>query len=80
MHEARAGLHEAIRSSDATESSVRAASAQVATVEADLAVERLKLFREISPVLTEQQRKKVEAFQERLDAAIQEHLQRLEHR
>ena len=67
LHEARTGLREAIQASEATEASVRAASAKVAAVEADLAVERLKLFGKISPILTEEQRAKVKEFQSRID-------------
>ncbi len=67
LHDARVGLREAIQASDATETTVRAASAKVASVEADLAVERLKLFGKISPILTEEQRDKVKEFQSRID-------------
>ena len=67
LHEARSGLRNAIQSPDATEASVRAASAKVAAVEADLAVERLKLHGKISPILTADQREKLSEFQARLD-------------
>src|SRR5215469_14694113 len=66
-HDARVGLREAIQAPDATESSVRVASAKVASVEADLAVERLKLFSKISPILTSDQREKVKEFQFRIE-------------
>ena len=67
LRAARVGLREAIQASDATETSVRAASAKVAVAEADLAVERLKLFGKISPILTDEQRDKVKEFQSKLD-------------
>jgi Spy/CpxP family protein refolding chaperone len=44
LHQARQNLRAAIRAGDATEESVRAASAQVAAAEANLAVERMKLL------------------------------------
>jgi len=67
LHEARVGLREAIQTADANETSVRASSAKVAAVEADLAVERLKLYGRISPILTTEQREKIMEFQTRLD-------------
>jgi Spy/CpxP family protein refolding chaperone len=67
LHAARAGLRSAIQAPDATEASVRAASAKVAAAEADLAVERLRLFGKISPILTEDQRAKLSEMQSRLD-------------
>jgi Spy/CpxP family protein refolding chaperone len=67
LHDARVGLREAIQASDANESSVRSASAKVAGVEADLAVERLKIHGKISPILTPEQLEKVREFQARLD-------------
>ncbi len=66
-HDARVGLREAIQAPDATESSVRVASAKVAAIEADLAVERLKIFSKLSPILTSDQREKVKEFQTRID-------------
>ena len=67
LHEARVGLREAIQAADANETTVRAASAKVASVEADLAVERLKLYGRISPILTAEQRDQVMEFQTKLD-------------
>ena len=67
LHDARVGLRETIQASDANESSVRSASAKVAAVEADIAVERLKIYGKISPILTPEQREKVHEFQGRLD-------------
>jgi Spy/CpxP family protein refolding chaperone len=67
LHDARTGLRSVIQGSDATEASVRAASAKVAAVESDLAVERLKLFGKISPILTGDQREKLGEMQSRAD-------------
>ena len=77
LHDARTGLREAIQASNATETTVRAASAKVAAVEADLAVERLKLFGKISPILTEEQRAKIKEFQSRLDDFVDGAIDRL---
>jgi Spy/CpxP family protein refolding chaperone len=67
LHEARTNLRAAIRAKDANESSVRAASAKVAGAEADLAVERMKIFAKLSPILTEEQRTKISEFESRMD-------------
>ncbi len=67
-HEARADLRAAIRANDATETSVRAASAKVSAVDADLAVERMKLFEKIKPLLTEEQLKKISELEKRANA------------
>jgi len=66
----RKNLREAIRAKDASETTVRAASARVAGVEADLAVERFKLYGKISPILTEEQRQKAADLQARADEWI----------
>jgi Spy/CpxP family protein refolding chaperone len=80
MRDARAGLRTAIRSTDANETSVRAASARVAAVEADVAVERMKLFHQISPILTDEQRTKLAALQSNLDGVIDQAIQRIDAR
>jgi Spy/CpxP family protein refolding chaperone len=67
LHDARKNLRAAIQAADAGESSVRAASATVAGVEADLAVERMKLFSKISPVLTDEQRRQISDLTQRAD-------------
>jgi Spy/CpxP family protein refolding chaperone len=59
LHSARQNLRAAIRASDANETSVRAASARVAEAEADLAVERMKIYGKIAPILTEEQRRQI---------------------
>jgi Spy/CpxP family protein refolding chaperone len=80
LRDARAGLRTAIRSTDANETSVRAASARVAAVEADVAVERMKLFHQISPILTDEQRTKLAALQSKLDGFVDQAINRLDAR
>ena len=67
LHAARENLRAAIQASDANETTVRAASAQVAAVEADLAVERMKIFGKIAPILTDEQRQQISEFEQRAD-------------
>ena len=67
LHDARKALRVAIQADDATEASVRKASAAVATVEANLAVERLQLYDKIAPVLTAEQRRQIAGFEQRAD-------------
>ena len=67
LHEARSNLRTAIRASDATETSVRAASAPVAAAEADLAVERMRLYGKIAPLLTDAQHRQLAGLQQRVD-------------
>ena len=76
-HDARKDLRAAIRAADATESSVRAAAAKVAGVEADLAVERMKLSAKLSPILTEEQRAKIAEFEQRRDGLVDEWIARV---
>lgn len=66
-HEARVDLRTAIRADQPTEANVRAAAAQVAGVAADLAVERMKLYGKIRPVLTDAQRAKIGALEQNFD-------------
>jgi Spy/CpxP family protein refolding chaperone len=70
LHAARIDLRAAIRATDASESSVRAASAKVAGAEADLAVERMKLYGRIAPILTDEQRQKITLLEETADAFV----------
>ena len=67
VHDARKNLRTAIRASDANEASVRAASAKVASAEADLAVERMKLYGKIAPILTDVQRQQIADWQQGAD-------------
>ena len=67
LHDARMNLRAAIRASNASEASVRAASATVAVAEADFAVERMKLYGKIAPILTDAQRQQLAEMQQRAD-------------
>ena len=77
LHDARQGLRAAIRASDANESAVRAASAKVASAEADFAVERMKLYAKIAPILTDEQRRKISDLEQRADSLVAGALARL---
>ena len=76
LHDARKGLRDAIRASDANEAAVRTASASVAAVESDLAVERMKLYGKIAPILTDAQRKELADLQAVGDDAVDNALAR----
>jgi len=67
LHTARENLRAAIQASDANETTVRAAAAKVAAVEADLAVERMKIFGKIAPILTDEQRQQLSEFEQSAD-------------
>jgi periplasmic protein CpxP/Spy len=67
LHNTKAGLRETIQKKGVTESDIRAASAKVAAVEADLAVERAKIYGKISPILTADQLSKIDEFQQKMD-------------
>jgi len=67
LHTARQNLRAAIQAGDANETTVRAASAKVAAAEADLAVERMKIYGKIAPILTEAQRQQLSELQQRAD-------------
>ena len=75
--EARKNLRSAIRAGDSSESSVRAASARVATAAADLAVERMRLYGKIAPILTDAQRRQLADRQRRADGALDRLIARL---
>jgi len=78
LHDTRAQLRAAIHKADATEASVRDAAAKVSTVEADLAVERLKLYGKISPILTADQRAKLADFEAGIDQFIERVISRID--
>jgi Spy/CpxP family protein refolding chaperone len=63
----RGALRKLVQSANATESAIRNAAAKVASVEADLAVERHKLYSKLSPILTQEQRDKLKEFQDKVD-------------
>jgi Spy/CpxP family protein refolding chaperone len=68
VREVRQNLRAAIHAHDANETAVRAASARVASAEADLAVERMKLYGKIAPILTDEQRRQVSNLESRRSA------------
>jgi Spy/CpxP family protein refolding chaperone len=73
LHKARVDMRGVIQSQTSgkvDEKAVRAAHAKVAAVEADLAVERAKIYAKISPVLTPEQLDKVREFQQRRDENV----------
>lgn len=70
LHAARENLRATIQACDANETAVRAASAWVAAVEADLAVERMKIYGKIAPILTNEQRQQLSDFEQRADAWV----------
>jgi Spy/CpxP family protein refolding chaperone len=70
LHDARINLRTTIQTDGATEADVRAASSKVAGVEADLAVEWLKLFGKISPILTGEQRAKLTELEQNFDSLV----------
>jgi Spy/CpxP family protein refolding chaperone len=67
LRSARAELRDTIQQEGATEETIRAASARVADVEAELAVERAKLHGKISPILTADQLARLKEFQQKVD-------------
>jgi len=67
LHDARKSLRAAIHASDANETVVRAAAAKVAAVEGNLAVERMKIYGKIAPILTDEQRRQIADFEQRVD-------------
>jgi Spy/CpxP family protein refolding chaperone len=77
MHDARKALRSAIHASDANETSVRAAAARVAAVEGDLAVERMKIYGKIAPILTDEQRQKIADFEQRADNLVDDVIARI---
>jgi len=77
LHDARKNLRAAIRAGDANETAVRAASAKVAGAEADLAVERMKLYGKIAPLLTDAQKQQLAELQQRADDFVDHVIARL---
>lgn len=70
VHESRLNLRDTIRDDTASEADVRAASAGLATAQANMAVERHKLFGKIKPILTAEQWNKLAQVQEQVDALV----------
>jgi Spy/CpxP family protein refolding chaperone len=78
LHEAHAQLRAAIHQTGATETVVREAAAKVAAVESDLAVERLKLYGKISPILTADQRAKLAQYEAGMDQFVENVINRID--
>jgi Spy/CpxP family protein refolding chaperone len=78
LHDAHAQLRAEIRKSDATEASVREVAAKVSGVESDLAVERMKLYGKISPILTADQRAKLAQLEAGIDQFIERIISRID--
>ncbi|MBK6315962.1 MAG: periplasmic heavy metal sensor [Blastocatellia bacterium] len=68
----RTALTDAIRQPQVSEDAVREASAAVAAVDVELAVERAEIFAEIEDTLTPDQRAKLASVQERLRQALED--------
>lgn len=77
MHSARLELRAAIRQPDASEESIREASAKVAAVEADLALLRSRLYAKIHPILTDEQTKRISSFERMVDGLIDNRINHL---
>jgi Spy/CpxP family protein refolding chaperone len=80
MQAARAGLRTAMQDANPSEVSVRAAAAQVAVVQSDFAVERLKLRGKIAPILTDEQRQKLGRIMATMNRVAQRDRQRVQER
>jgi Spy/CpxP family protein refolding chaperone len=70
LHESHSKLRGTIRDDKASEADIRAVSAELAQAQADMAVERHKLFGNIKPILTAEQLEKIAAIEERIDAFV----------
>ena len=70
LHDAHGQLRSTIQQDGVTEEAVRAAASKVATVQADIAVERAKLHGKISPILTADQLVQMNEFQQKVDAFL----------
>ncbi|MGC8856426.1 MAG: Spy/CpxP family protein refolding chaperone [Anaerolineae bacterium] len=69
LADAHRKLNETIAKDNATEAAVREAHKAVAAAEEDLAVLRAKVRREVMPLLSEEQKAKVQAWMEERGAA-----------
>ena len=67
LRDARLQFRATLRADNATAASVRAAAANLAAAQGDMAVERLKLRQEIYPLLTPEQKQKAALLEAKLD-------------
>jgi Spy/CpxP family protein refolding chaperone len=70
LHDGHVKLRAAIQKDDATEADIRAAAADLARAQADMAVERHRLFGKIKPILTPGQLDKLAKVQEKIDDLV----------
>ena len=77
LHDTRIQLSAEIQKPDASETSVREAAARLSAVESDLAVERLKLYSKINPILTADQRAKLAQFEVGIDQFFERAISRM---
>ena len=75
LMEANRTLREAIHAKDLNESAIRAAAAEVARIEADLAVERARGLAEMRALLTPEQLTKLEELKQKAKERMKEHWQ-----
>lgn len=76
LRAARENLQSTIQSTGANETSVRDASGRVAAIEANLAVERMKIFEKIAPILTDEQLQQLKDLEQRANAFLDQALAR----
>ena len=77
LHAARTELREVTRKSGATENEIRGAAAKVAAVEADAAVLRAKLHKKIDPLLTSEQREKLQKMRGKASEVVDRLMDRI---
>jgi len=80
LHDGHRKLRDTIRNDKASEADIRAASAELAKAQADMAVERHKLSAKIKPVLTAEQLEKIAAMEERIDGFVEKAIGTFEER
>ena len=73
-HIARTELREVVQHPNASEGSIRHAAAKLAKVEADAAVLRARLHRNISPILTDEQKAQVKESQKNAGLMLEQWL------
>lgn len=80
VHAAHVDLRGVIQKDGATDSEVRAAAAKLGQAQADMAIERHKLFGKIKPVLTPEQLNRLAEMQDRLDQFLDGAISNIEER
>ena len=77
LHTARSELRDVIQQPTASEGSIRDAAAKVAKVESDAAVLRAKLYHNIAPVLTDEQKAKIKEARQKAGALADRLMERI---